>query len=49
MIIDTHCHLDDASFDADLDAVIERATIAGVRSIIIPGADVADLDKACKI
>jgi len=49
MIIDTHCHLDDASFDTDLDAVIERATIAGVRSIIIPGADVADLDKACKI
>ena len=49
MIIDTHCHLDDASFDADLDAVIERATIAGVRSIIIPGADIADLDKACKI
>lgn len=49
MIIDTHCHLDDASFDADLDAVLDRAQSIGVRSVIIPGADIADLDKACEI
>jgi TatD DNase family protein len=35
-MIDTHCHLDVTAFDADRDAVIARATAAGVAGILIP-------------
>lgn len=36
MLIDTHCHLDAAEFDADRPEVLCRAQHAGVRSIVIP-------------
>jgi len=35
-MIDTHCHLDVPAFDADRDAVIARATAAGVVGLLIP-------------
>ncbi len=35
-MIDTHCHLDVAAFDADRDAVIDRATAAGVIGMLVP-------------
>lgn len=38
-LIDTHCHLEMKQFDADRDAVIERAINAGVESFITVGSD----------
>lgn len=37
MLIDTHCHLDDAPLSDDLDAVLVRARGAGVGRVIVPG------------
>jgi len=36
-LIDSHCHLDDACFHDDLDAVLVRAENAGVHHVIIAG------------
>lgn len=41
MLFDTHAHIDQADFDADRDAVIERARMAGVATIIAVGTTVA--------
>jgi TatD DNase family protein len=41
MWIDSHCHLDAEEFDADRDEVVERARSAGVRTMLIPGVEVA--------
>jgi len=39
MLIDTHCHLDAAEFDADRTAVIEAARRAGVAGMVLPAVD----------
>ncbi len=41
MLVDSHAHIDDARFDADRDAVLERAAAASIELIINIGADVA--------
>ncbi len=40
-MIDTHCHLNFDSYDADRDQVIARAAAAGVARVINPGVDEA--------
>lgn len=37
MLIDSHCHLDNAQFDEDRDAVIERALAAGIGQMVAIG------------
>ena len=37
MYVDSHCHLDDAAFDADRGAVIERARVAGLAYMLTIG------------
>ncbi|OQX78016.1 MAG: hydrolase TatD [Epsilonproteobacteria bacterium 4484_65] len=49
MIVDTHCHLDDARYNDDLDKVLENAKQQGVEKFIIPGADPKSLERAVEI
>ena len=38
-MIDTHCHIDDPCYLADLDAVIQRQKDGGVEMILVPGVN----------
>lgn len=50
MLIDTHCHLTDATMCGDnLPGVVKRAISAGVGTIICPTANPADIDAALQI
>ena len=44
--VDTHCHLDFASYQPDLVEVIERAVDQGVNRIIVPGINLASSQRA---
>jgi TatD DNase family protein len=48
-LIDTHCHLDWNSFEADRAAVIDRAVEAGVTRMITIGVDVPSSRRAIEI
>lgn len=49
MLIDTHCHLDDEKYYDDLQEVINRAFESGIVAMVIPGADINDLERASQI
>ena len=44
MWIDSHCHLDAPEFDADREAVVQRARDAGVGQIVIPAVGAFDFE-----
>lgn len=44
MLIDTHCHLDDPSYQEDFDELIARQQQFGVERIIVPGVNVSSLE-----
>ncbi|HCO67837.1 MAG TPA: hydrolase TatD [Dysgonomonas sp.] len=44
-IVDTHSHIYDEKFDADINLVIERAKSAGVSHILMPNIDTASISK----
>ncbi len=46
MLVDTHCHIHHEPFDADRDAVIQRARQQGVQRFVVVGCDVQDSHKA---
>lgn len=48
-LFDTHCHLNDEQFAADLETVLEAARAAGVPQILIPGVDVASSERAVQL
>lgn len=45
MLIDTHCHLDAAEFDADRAAVLQAALDAGLQAIVMPAVERANFQK----
>jgi TatD DNase family protein len=49
VLTDTHCHLDFEKFDADRQAVLQRAWDAGLTRILIPGLDLKSSVRAEKL
>ena len=44
MLIDTHCHLDAAEFDADREAVLDAARAGGVGGFLVPAVGASNFD-----
>ncbi|MCG8683673.1 MAG: TatD family hydrolase [Desulfobacterales bacterium] len=49
ILFDSHCHIDDKSYDADLDQVMDRAQKAGVLAMMAVGIDRVTSLKAIEI
>lgn len=48
-LVDSHAHLQHHRFDADRDAVIERAAAAGIERILVPGWDLVSSEAALEL
>ena len=48
-LVDTHCHLTDAAFDADRDAVLSRAKAADVGHVVVIADTVGRSEQACTL
>jgi TatD DNase family protein len=46
VLVDAHCHLGDRVFEADRDAVLERARAAGVAHVMVIGESLAGSERA---
>ncbi len=44
MLVDSHCHLDAAEFGGDAAGIVQQATEAGVRWIVVPAVEAANFD-----
>ena len=49
MLVDTHCHLDAAEFDADRAEVAEAAAHAGVGLIVVPSVERANFGAVASV
>lgn len=49
MLIDTHCHLDFAEFEAERDEIVQRASDAGVKQMVTISTRVRKLDQLLAI
>ena len=49
MLVDAHCHLGDAAFDPDRDAVLARARAAGVGHVVVIGATLDEAARAAAL
>src|SRR2546426_4339920 len=49
VLVDAHCHLGDAAFDRDRDAVLVRARAAGVGHVVVIGGTVAESERAAAL
>lgn len=49
MLVDTHCHLDAAEFDAERDAVMAAARQAGVHAIVVPAVERANFGTVASV
>ena len=48
-MIDTHCHIDEAAFDADREEVIARQQESGVEAMIVPGVNVTSIETVLQV
>ena len=46
MLIDSHCHLNSDELKGDADALVRRATEAGVGRMVVVGCDLEDSREA---
>jgi TatD DNase family protein len=49
MLIDSHCHIDDARFDTDREAMMTRARMVGVTHFVTIGCDIETSREAAKL